>query len=443
MRDRLFIAALLVAAAVSGLFLAAPSRTGEVVRFAPESPGFPWGSPTTATAWGLLAALAVCVGARRVADALFVGAVAAVTLLVAAISTAPPTLLCAVTAGVLLGAAAQVGRARPGYAAPVATMTGVVAGILVAPMLAGLRAGLPTGNRRYADYIPSSRLLLVGDTSLVDVVACVLAVLAVAVLVIFRVRAWREQISGPPRAGVAGAAGIVVACALTQWWFVRFIASSLRDETSTGLNTFYGGYVVVGLTLLAALVHRGPGGLVWVGAAAATVAVATDGTSASGADVATVTALLVVVASVATTLVARRDAQWRRGRGVPIAIAVLTVFTAAQFLDGDLSTAIPALIGPFGVPVALTIALVVAAMATSPDQSAVVGAAALLTLLRVTTGGGFGWTSYTPLSDASGFDGLTAGPPSTAQTVVAVVALGSCLAVGVVLARRRVSPSVT
>ncbi|WP_299569700.1 hypothetical protein [uncultured Williamsia sp.] len=433
-----------VASAVAGLFLAAPSRTGDIVGLSAQPPGFPWGSTTTASAWGLLAALAMCVGARRVADAVFAGAVAAVVLLVVGISSSPPTLLTAVAAGVLLGAALQLSRTVSGHSALVAATAGVVAGVLLAPMLARLRAGLPSGNRRYADYLPGDSALLVGDSTVVEVGAVSLAVLAVAVLAALCLRGWRDPIGGTSRVVVLTSAGMVVGCVLTQWWFLRFLSSSLRDESSTGLHTFYGGYVVVGMTLVAALVHRETTGLMWVAAAAATVAVSVDGTTASGIDLAAVTALLVVVAAVATTVVTRRDALPRKTRGVPIAVAVLGVFTATQFLSGDLSAAVPALVGPFGVPVAVTIALTAAVMANHPEPSAVVGAVALLTLLRLTTGSDFGWTSYTPLTDASGFDGLTATPPSAARTAVGFIAIATCFVVAVVLARRRrADPSVT
>ncbi len=435
MRDRLAILGVAFAAAPAGLFLAAPSRTGEIVGFTAEPPGFPWGSATTATAWGLLAALAVCVGARRIADALFVGGIAAITVLVVGISSSPPILLTAVAAGVLLGSAVQISRANGGRAATVAAVAGAMVGIFLAPILARMRAGVSDRPRRYADYIPSSGLL--ADTTVVEVGTAVLAAIGMVVLLACLVPRRRETITASSRRIVLGAGALVVGGALVHWWFLRFISASLRDETRTGLHTFYGGYVLLALAVVGALAFRRHGGLIVVAAAASTVAVATDGATATGAALAAVTATLVSLSSVVTATVLWRTPAHERARGVPIAVVVLILFTATQFITDGLWQGVPVLLGPFGVPVVVAMALTAAVVAGDPAPVTVVGALALLTLTRLTTGSDFGWTAYTPLTDGVGFDGITGDPESTAQTVVAVLALGVCLVVAVILTRRR------
>ncbi|GAA2060569.1 hypothetical protein [Williamsia deligens] len=423
-----------IAAVPAGLFLTAPSRGSQIVGLTAEPPGFPWGSSTTASAWGLLAALAVCVGARRVADALFVGAVAAITLLVITIGSAPPALLIAVAAGALLGAVLQLSQAHPGRGTVVVAVIGATIGIVVAPQLARFRAGESGGNRPYADYIPSSGIM--ADTTVVDLGAGVLAVLAMILLTIGCAPAWRQQIEGAPRTAVVTTSVIVVGCALTHWWLLRYISESLRDTETSGLHTFYGGYVVVGLALVAAIVHPGAARLLWVAAAAGSVALATDGSTGSGTDLAAVTAALVVVAAVVTAIVLRRSPADERTRGVPIAVAVLTAFAATQFITDELWSVIPILVGPFGVPVVLAMAITAATVSIDVDQATVVGGVALLALLRPSTGTDFGWTAYTPLSDGIGFDGISSSPESPAQTAVALVALVACFAAAVSLSRR-------
>ncbi|MGZ8177663.1 hypothetical protein ACXVUM_06985 [Williamsia sp. SKLECPSW1] len=339
-------------------------------------------------------------------------------------------------AGLLLGSAIQVSRTRTGRAAGLAVVIGAVTGILVAPMLAGLRAGLPTDNRRYADYIPSPSVWLVGDSTLVDLGACLLAVFAVAALVAGRMRAWRDEITTPSRAGIVGAAGIVLVGVLTHWWFLRFLSDTVTDTETTGLHTFDGGYVAVGIVLVLAVGLRGPGRLLWVAAAASVVAIAADGTTTSGATVALVTAVLVTVAAALTVVVIRRSPPADRARGVPIAVAILTACTATQFITDGFWSATPALVGAFGVPVVLTIAVAAAVVSTEPDQAVVVGAVGVLTLLPSSTGTDFGWTSYTPLSDGPAFDGITGETPATSQTVVAVLILVACCVAAIAVARR-------
>ena len=441
MRERLTSGGLAIAAAPAALLLTAPSRTGEIVGLTAQSPGFPWGSAATATAWGSLAALAVCVGARRVADALFVGGIAAVTLLVIGLGSSPPTLLTAVAGGALLGAAVQLSRVGPGRGATLAPVAGAVVGILLAPMIARLRAGGLDRPRRYADHLPSSGLF--AETTVVDVGTAVLAALGMVIVLACLLTRRRDAIDASPRGPVLVAGAIVVSCALVRWWFLRFISASLRDETRTGLHTFYGGYVVLGLAVVAALFLRRREGLMLVAAAASTVALVTDGAVTTGATLAAVTAVLVVGGAVGTTTVLRRTPSAERARGVSIAVAVLALFTATQFVTDGFWEGVPVLVGSFGVPVVVAMAITAAVTAGGPDPAAVVGALALLTLTRATTGSDFGWTAYTPLTDGIGFDGITGDPESTAQTVVAMTALAACLVVAVVLARRRdADPSV-
>ncbi|GAA1879023.1 hypothetical protein [Williamsia serinedens] len=433
MRERLVIVAVAMAAAPAGLFLAAPSSHGDIVGITPQPPGFPWESTTVASAWGLLAALAVCVGARRVADALFVGGIAAVVLLVVSISSAPPTVLTTVAAGVLLGAALQLARAADSRSCAVAVVIGAVVGILVAPLLARVRADGFGGPRRYADFLPSGQ---VSGTSTVDLGAAVLGTLSMLVLIACLVTRWRTTVAAPARGPILGAAALVVGGALVHWWFLRFISDSLRDETRTGLHTFYGGYVLLGLAVVAAMVHVGRTSLVWVAAAASTTAIATDGTTSGGAAVASMTVVLVAVAANVTTTVLRRTATDHRARGVVIAVVLLAVFSATQFVTEEPWAVVPILLGPFGVPVVVTMAIAAAVVAGRPEPATVVGALALLVLTRLTTGTDFGWTSYTPLSDGAGFDGIASSPSSTPQTVAALIALGLCGVVAAVLARR-------
>lgn len=442
MRERLIVVGLAIAAAPGGMYLAAPSRDGVIVGFTAEPPGFPWGSATTATAWGLLAALAVCVGARRVADALFPGGIAAITLLVIGISSSPPTLLTAVAAGLLLGSAVQLARASNGHGPTAAAAAGTVLGIVLAPMLARLRADGVDRPRRYADFVPSTGFF--ADTTVIDVVAVVLATIGMVVLVACLVSRWRDTIDTSARRSVLGAGAVVIGCALVHWWFLRFISDSLQDETNTGLHTFYGGYVLLGLAVVGALTIRGHAGLIWVAAAASTIALATDGAVTTGTALTALTAILVAGGALGTATVLRRTPTAERVRGVPIAIAILTVFTATQFVTDGFWQGAPVLVGSFGVPVVVAMAVTAAVVAGKPDQATLIGGLALLTLTRLTTGGDFGWTAYTPLTDGIGFDGITGDPESTAQTVVAMTALLASLGFAVVLTRRRsIDPSVS
>ncbi|MBE7163533.1 MAG: hypothetical protein INR72_20020, partial [Williamsia herbipolensis] len=196
MRERLVIVAVAMAAAPAGLFLAAPSSHGDIVGITPQPPGFPWDSTTVASAWGLLAALAVCVGARHVADALFVGGIAAITLLVVSIGSAPPTVVTAVAAGILLGAALQLARAADSRSCAVAVVIGAVVGILVAPLVARIRADGFGGPRPYADYLPPEQE---SGSVTVDLGAAALGFLSMVVLVACLVTRWRTTVATSAR----------------------------------------------------------------------------------------------------------------------------------------------------------------------------------------------------------------------------------------------------
>ncbi len=375
------------------------------------------------------------------ADALFLGGIAAITLLVIGISSSPPTLLTAAASGVLLGAALQLARSRSDHGATVATVAGAVLGIVLASMLARLRADGAERPRRYADFVPSTGFF--ADTTVIDVGAVALAAIGVVVLVACLVSRWRDTIDASARRSVLGAGALVIGCALVHWWFLRFISDSLQDETTTGLHTFFGGYVLLGLAVVGAVTVRGRRGLIWVATAASTIALATDGAVTTGAALTALTAILVVGGALGTTVVLRGTQAPERIRGVPIAVAVLAVFAATQFITDGFWEGVPVLVGSFGVPVVVAMAITAAVIAGRPDPATVVGALALLTLTRLTTGGDFGWTAYTPLTDGIGFDGITGDPESTSQTVVALIALATCLVAAVVLARRRdTAPSV-
>lgn len=436
MRDRLTVVALAIVAIITGVFLAAPTHGGEIIGLTADPPGFPWGSTGVAIAGGLVGALAVCVGARRILEASVVGAVAAVALLIAVAIAALPAIAITVAAGVVLGSALQLARTVPGRAADLAVVTGAVVGVIVAPMLSAVRAELADGPRRYADYVPHESGLLATGGARVDAIAAAVAVIGVAVVVVANRSRFAEHLVRPPLSSIVATVGIVIAGALTEWWFRRFLSETLADNETTGLHTFHGGYVAIGLVLVTALVLRGRGRLLWIAAAAGTVAIATDGTSAKGWSLTIVTTILLVVAAIVTALVVRRSPPLDRARGVPIAVAVLAAFAATQFITDEFWSVVPALVGAFGVPVAVAMAVAAAVVATVPDQATVVGAIAVLTLLRLTTGTDFGWTAYTPLSDASGFDGITGETVTTSQAAVGVIVLTACFATAISLSRR-------
>ncbi|MGU3291315.1 hypothetical protein [Williamsia sp. M5A3_1d] len=439
-RDRTQIAAtasVAVIALIAGGVLTAPTAKGDVFGFSATPPGFPFDSTPTAIALGGLIAVTVATAARRAGVALIGMGAGAVVLVVAALLDPPPA-IGTVGAGAALGGAVALASTIGRRAALTAIVAGFAVGSYAITALSSIRRHEPTGNRSYADYLPSkgSYTQFAGDRVLV--VGAALVVAAVIVLAVLHRRRFAESLQHPPLPSVAMAAGTSVAGALVFWWFLRWISSAMSD--STGLHTFLGGYVLAGIAVLIALVTPGRSGAIWLAAVAVVAAHGADGTTASGATMAVVIAALVGVGAVSAVVLARGSRPSAGPRLLVAGLVVLAILTATQFLDGDLSAAVPVLAGAFVVPAVVGAVLVAAVRGrTSPDGAIVIGALLLLPLLTRTTGASVGWTAYTPLTDSDGFDGfggLSYSSATTTGIVAAVATIAVCAVAAVVLLRR-------
>lgn len=438
--DRVSIAATSSVAAialVTGGVLTAPTSQGDVFGFSASLPGFPVDSSPTAIALGGLLALLVAAVPKRVGVTLVGMGADTVVLVIAAVLDTQPV-VATIGAGAALGGAVALASTIGRRAVLAAAVAGFTAGGYTVPALARIRRREPSTPRRYADYLPSDGpyTRFAGDPVLVIGAAVVVA--AVIVLVVLHRHRFAEVIERPPLTSVGIAAATTVGGALVFWWFLRWISSTTQE--STGLNTFLGGYVLAVAAVVIALVTPGRRGAIWLAAVAVVAAHGADGTTTNGASMALIITALVGIGAAAAVVLSREPRSKRAPLLVADGLTALTVLTATQFLDGDLSAAVPVLGGAFVVPAVAGFVLVAAVRgATPPDGAIVIGALVALPLLTRTTGATVGWTAYTPLTDADGLDGfggLSYSAATTTGTVSAVVTTAVCSAAALILLRR-------
>ncbi|MGJ0118577.1 hypothetical protein ACQ7HM_05155 [Williamsia sp. MIQD14] len=435
--NRLGIACVAVIGVVAGAVLTAPTARGDVFGFSASLPGFPYDSSPTAIALGGLLALVVAVVPGRVGIALAGMGAGATVLVVAALLDTPPAIVTA-GAGAALGGAVALASTIGVRAALAAIVAGFVVGGYAVPALARIRLREPSTPRRYADYLPSdgSYTRFAGDAVLV--IGAGLVVVASVVLAVTLRRRFAEPVERPPVPSVGIAAAATVGGALVFWWFLRWISSAVSD--STGLHTFLGGYVLAAGAVAIAVLTPGRRGLIWLAAVAVVAAHGADGTTANGMTMAVVLAALVAFGAAVAFALSRESASTGSSRLVVVGVVLLTFLTATQFLDGDLSAAIPVIAGGFVVPAVAGWVLTASVRgATPPDGAVVIGALVALPLLTRTTGASVGWTAYTPLTDSDGLDGfggLSYSAATNTGIISAVVTTAVCAAAAVVLSRR-------
>ena len=381
---------------------------------------------TAVTAAAVLVALVVAVSLRRLVIALSAAAVGLIALAVLAVSVTTgdrvgfPT---AIAAGLVLGAlsvATHPGTSGGDRAGRIGLAAGVVGGFLLArslPSAGGFRSGQ---NRRYADYLPSPHVSVDSGTGLLTVVGAVVALIALAVFA-FQIRGTAPAVTGRPAARVTTTCiGIPVAIVLLSAWS-HASRSSFGETTPPGW--VFGSLMIV-IMLAAALVLPGRTGLAWVGVVTLVV-------TGAAADVSDIEWIGIVVIAVVIGLGAAAS-RWRHL--LPIGIAVLVVIALLQLLDGESTELVALAAAVFVAPfvVSYTVAVCVSEPPSSPEfaHPAII-ATALTACVPISTlrgGADFGWTAYTPLSDARsshldfGF-GSTTGSTVT-MSVVSLIAAG-------------------
>lgn len=428
MRSLSAVVAAAVGAAVAVVSLLGPA-TFQV--FDSAFVGSRWGSffdssPAFAAA-AVLVALVVAVSLRRLVIALVGAAVGLTALAVLAFTMTNeqgigyPT---AIAGGLVLGSLAVVTQPDPstgGRAGRIGLAAGVVAGFLLAQSVQSSFDGF-SGNRRSAEYGVSTLVAMESNPRIATLVGAVVALIALVVYA-SQIRGTTSVVIGRPDTTVIiTGVGVPVAIVLLSFW--------LNESRSTGGGISPPGWVfgsvAIAIVLAVALVMPGRTGLAWVGAVALVATGAAADVSDVGGVIAVVVAVLIGLGAAAAS-----------SRDLPLAgIALLVVVVLFQLVHGDSSVLLAAAGALFVAPIAAsyTVAVCVSEPSSSPALAhpAVIATAvaACVPLSALRGGADFGWTAYTPLTDApSDIDHF--GFQSATETTVATSVL-SLIAAGVV-----------
>ncbi|GGF15791.1 hypothetical protein [Williamsia phyllosphaerae] len=329
----------------------------------------------------------------------------------------------AIAAGLVLGALAVMTQPDPsigGRAGRIGLAAGVVAGSLLAQALPSTGGFGPGTSRRYADYLPGDLVSTEKGSGLLTVVGVIVAVIALAALALQIKGTTTGAVERPDATVAITGLGIAVAIVLVSGWSVE--SRSPYGQLSPPGWVF--GSLLVVIVLAVALVLPGRTGLAWVGVVALV---------AAGA-VADLSGINVVVGVVVTVLIGLGAASSGRRNLLPLGIAVLVVVALLQLSGGDSSTLIAAVAAVFVAPFAVSYTAAVCVSEPSSSQPlthpAIIATAlaACVPLSAVGGGADFGWTAYTPLTDARsshldlGF-GYTSGTTVT-TSVLSLIAAG-------------------
>ncbi|MBJ7288543.1 hypothetical protein [Williamsia sp.] len=373
----------------------------------------------------VLVALVVAVSLRHLVIALVGAAVGLIALAILAFTMTNeqgigyPT---AIAGGLVLGSLAVVTHPNPstgGRAGRIGLAAGVVAGFLLAQSVQSSFGGFG-GNRRSADYGVSTLVAIESNPRVATLVGAVIALIALLVFA-SQIRGTTSVVIGRPDTTVIIAGvGVPVAVVLLSFW--------LHESGSTGGGISPPGWVfgsvAIVIVLTVALVMPGRTGLAWVGAVALVATGAAADVSDVGGPVVVVVAVLIGLGAAA--------ARWRNL--LPVGIAVLVVVVLFQLVHGDSSVLVAAAGALFVAPIAAsyTVAVCMSDPASSQPLAhpAIIATAvsACVPLSALRGGADFGWTAYTPLTDAPpdidqfGFQSAT--ETTVATSVLSLIAAG-------------------
>lgn len=380
----------------------------------------------TATVGILFAVLATAVVTRQSTATVVVGVgllgVAAAALVHG--SSLPARYGGAIAAGLVLGGLATstdsvVDERRRAPSASVALAIGALAGLVLARPLSSLRF-VDDRPRRYADYLPASQhtITLVPATAVVTV----LALVALGSMIVAALKFGIEddgKPDPPARRAVIGGCLLPVAGLFAYWWLRETVFSG----AGLGLHAWVYGYLLLAAALVFAFVLPSRTGMLWV---AATAFVAGDAVSSvTGNSVVLVALPLIGLVLGAVVGYVVRQPLW--------GIAALGVCSAVAYAGSSDLTGLA--IAAFAVPAAAALTVVAAVPSSSTVTASALGVPAVLT---ASVGAEFGWTAYTPLTDAGGLDAdfVQFTSSATATTTLSLVTLAACAVVALLISRR-------